>query len=167
MIFLQLSIGKFGSSLCPVSWRESRMNLVGPSRNIICFIHFLLVGDFSFIKGCRKHEWCTRFKINRVSFYSPFGIYSELNIRYSNKGLWIRASLHMLTRFRRTHRPTLMFKECLCLTFTFRVSGTCGSDETSKIVLLFSLVCLSFFWKVPLDIFTQDKRHTEKRKTLS
>jgi len=25
----------------PVFWREGRMNLVGPSKNIICFIHFL------------------------------------------------------------------------------------------------------------------------------
>jgi len=84
-----------------VSWREGRMNLVGPSRNIICFIHFLLVGDFSFIRGCRKHE-CTRmhFKINRVCFYCPSGL--EF-IGYSSKSLWIRISLHMLTQSRRMH----------------------------------------------------------------
>jgi len=37
------------------------MNLVGPSRNIICIIYFLFVSDFSFIRGCWKHE-CTCFK---------------------------------------------------------------------------------------------------------
>jgi len=32
---------------------------------------------------------------------------------------------------------------------------TCGSTETGKIVLLFSFVYLSFFWKVPLGICTR------------
>jgi len=44
------------------------MNLVGPSRNIDCFIHFLFVGDFSFIRGCRKHELHT-FRIDIACFY--------------------------------------------------------------------------------------------------
>jgi len=74
------------------------MNLVGPSRNIIYFIYILFVGDFSFIRGCRKHE-CIRFKINRACFYCFLGL--EI-IGYSNKSLWIRPSLHMLTRFHST-----------------------------------------------------------------
>jgi len=47
------------------------MNLVGPSRNIIYIIYFLFVGDFSFIRGCRKYE-CTCFKkqIKHVSIVS-------------------------------------------------------------------------------------------------
>jgi len=59
------------------------MNLAGPSRNIICFIHFLLVGDFSFIRDYKKRE-CTRFKINRICFYCPSGL--EF-IGYFNKSL--------------------------------------------------------------------------------
>jgi len=123
---------------------------VVPSRNI-CFIHFLFVGVFSFIRGCRKHE-CTRLEINRACFYCP----SRLEIiGYSNKGLWIRAFLHMLTRFRRTHWPILILKECF---FTFRwficyiqnpwyvlvpIFFTRGPDKTGKIVLLFSFLRLS------------------------
>jgi len=43
---------------------------------------------------------------------------------------------------------------------------TCGSDETGKIVLLFSFVYLSFFWKVPLGICIRDNQHTEKKGKL-
>jgi len=34
---------QFGSSVArPVSWREGKMNLMGPSKNIICIIYFCL-----------------------------------------------------------------------------------------------------------------------------
>jgi len=92
VIFLRSSIGKFGSSLArPVSWREGKMNFVGPSRNIIRFIHFLFVDDFFFIGGCRKHE-C--FKIAKACSYCPLGLGI---VGYSDKSLYIRPSLHMLT----------------------------------------------------------------------
>jgi len=133
MIFLWSFISKFGSSLArPVFWREGKMDLVGPSRNIICFIHFLLVGDFSFIRGCRKHE-CTWFKINSACFYCLLGL--EI-IGCSNKGLWIRPFLHMLTQFHSTRRPILMLRFHLksvfvsrlgniyCYFWIFRVPGT-------------------------------------------
>jgi len=116
----------------PVFWREDKMNLVGPYRNIIWIIHFLFVGDFSFIRDCRKHE-CTCFKINRACFYCPL----ELEIiGYSNKSLWIHPSLHTLTRFHSTRRLILILRFHLksvfvsrlgviyCYSWIFRVLGT-------------------------------------------
>jgi len=32
----------------PVFWKENKVSFVTPFRNIICFVHFLFVGDFSF-----------------------------------------------------------------------------------------------------------------------
>jgi len=47
------------------------------------------------------------FKIDRACFYCILGL--EI-IVYSNKGLWIRPSLHMLTRFRDTRRLVSTFR---------------------------------------------------------
>jgi len=118
MIFLRSSIDKFVSSLArSVFWRKGEMDLVGPPRNIICFIHFLLVGDFSFIRGCKKHE-CTWFKMNRACFYCPLGL--EI-IGCSNKGLWIRpifAYVDTISQYTSTHiNASISLEEWFGLTF--------------------------------------------------
>jgi len=159
MIFLRLSIGKFGSSFArPVSCGEGKIKIMGPSRNIVC-LNFLFGGDFSFIRGCRKHE-CTR-KINRARFCCLSGL--EV-IRHFNKVLYIRPPLHMFARFRGTRCLTLtvrfhlksVFISCLgniyCyFLWVFKVSDTSrrrsylrGSYETGEIELSFSLFVSSF-----------------------
>jgi len=59
-------------------------------------------------------------KIDRACFYCLLGL--EI-IGCSNKSLWIRLSLHMLTRFYSTHRPILMLwfhlKSVFRLTFRY------------------------------------------------
>jgi len=120
-------------------------------------------------------------KTDRACFYCLLTL--EI-IGWSNKSLWIRPSLHILTRFHSTRRPILMLwfhlKNVFRLTFRYYlllfsniqcpwhvlvpVLFTWGSNETDKIVLLFNFVCLSFFWKVPLDICIRDKQHTKKGK---
>jgi len=125
-----------------------------------CYLNhpfFIVVGDFPFIRGCRKRE-CTCFKTDRARFYCPLGL--EI-VGYSNKSLWIRPSLHM-TRFHITRRLISIFRfhlKCfVCLTFRYyefleySVSlarlGTSfiymWIDGTSKIVLLLGFVSLSF-----------------------
>jgi len=164
MILLRLSIGKFGSSFArPVSQGEGKMSPTVPSRDIIFFIHFLFVGDFSFIRGCRKHE-CTH-EANRARSCCLLG----LEVIKSNKSLCIRPSYICCHDF---HRPILMFdfarkmlfrlafRYYFIVIFVYSVSparlgasfSTYRSSETGKIVFLFSLVYLSFLWKVLLGI---------------
>jgi len=62
MIFLQSSIGKFGSSLArPVSWRGGKINFVAPSRNIIYFINFFYLSAISLLLeaagNTNAHVW--------------------------------------------------------------------------------------------------------------
>jgi len=132
------------------------------SRNIICFIHFLFVGGYFFIRSCRKHE-CICLEINRACFY-PLRISLDIPI------------LHMLTRFHRTRRPILMlqfylksifvsrFSNIYYYSLTFRVLACLGTnfiytwsrqDRQNRVLSSFSH--LSFFWKVPFIIFTRNK----------
>jgi len=102
-------------------------------------------------------------KINRACFYYFLGL--EI-IGCSNKSLWTRPSLQMLTRFHSTRRPIInarfRLKNVFRLTIRYYlllflniqcpwhvlvpVLFTCGSNETAKIVLLFRFVYLSFLW---------------------
>jgi len=164
--FLQSSIDKFVSSVARlVFWREDKVSFVASSRNIICFVHFLFVGDFSFIRGCRKHE-CISLKINRACFYYP------LRIRYHWVLIKVRGFLHMLTRFCRTCWPILIFRFHLKNVFVSRFSIYCWylvfilehSESLARLGVNFiymwsrqerqnrdlsSFSRLSFFWKVP------------------
>jgi len=163
----------------PRSLKRGQDESHGTFQKYYLFIHFLFVGDFSFIGGCRKHE-CTRFMITKACSYCPL----ELGIvGYSDKSLYICPSLHMLTRPYSTRRPisaSISLEECFCLMFVycysriFRVSGAlflvpilfmCGPTRPAK-SCSYLVRSLKFFWKVPLDMFTQDNQK-KKRKTLS
>jgi len=177
MILLRSSIGKFGFSL-PAPFLEERARWVSQYLpEILNHPFFVIVGDFSFIRGSRKHE-CTCFKTDRARFYCPLRL--EI-VGYSNKSLWIRLSLHM-TRFRIIRRLISIFRfhlKCfVCLTFRYyefleySVSlARLGTSfiymwivGTSKIVLLFSFVRFKVFWKVLLNAFTRDNNIHPKKK---
>jgi len=177
MILLRSSIGKFGFSL-PAPFLEERARWVSRYLpEILNHPFFVIVGDFSFIRGSRKHE-CTCFKTDRARFYCPLRL--EI-VGYSNKSLWIRLSLHM-TRFRIIRRLISIFRfhlKCfVCLTFRYyefleySVSlARLGTSfiymwivGTSKIVLLFSFVRLRFSGRFLLMHLRGITTYTQKKR---
>jgi len=82
MIFLRSFIGKFVYSLArPVFWRKE----ISWHLSEILFILpvSLFVGDFSFIRGYKKHG-CICLEFDKACFYCPSGL--DI-IGYSNKDL--------------------------------------------------------------------------------
>jgi len=129
------------------------MNLVGPSRDIICIIYFCL-SAVSLLLEVAGNTNAHVLKIDRACFYCLLGL--EI-IVCSNKGLWIRPSCMCWHDFTALAVSLLMLDFAWKMFFVSRldiilllflyiqcpwhvlvpVLFTCGSNENGKIALLF------------------------------